>query len=118
VVRNQMWCVLLVISLGCGGVSVTPTAESVDVTGDVTNGAKPVSGVKLNLQVTDTGLPAVIDVVDGKFTAKVTPGKYTYYFTPGKSANAFKSIPEKYHAGSLDRQIEIGSGTKLTLSLD
>ncbi len=110
-------CVLLALVVGCGG-SVTPTSEPVDISGEVKASGKPVSGVKLNLQPTGDGLPAVIDVTDGKFTVKAIPGKYTYFISAGKDAAALKSIPQKYLEGSLDRQHDVASGTVLTLSLD
>ncbi len=116
--RSLWCCVLLTMCLGCGGISVTPTPEAVTISGEVTQDSKPVNDVKLNLQVTGDGLPAVIDVVDGKFTAEVVPGKYTFFITPGKSANSFKAIPEEYRAGSLDREYEVSEGTELILALD
>jgi hypothetical protein len=110
-------CVLLTLAVGCGA-SVTPTSQPVDISGEVKASGKPVSGVKLNLQPTGDGLPAVIDVQDGKFTAQVIPGKYTYFISAGKDAAALKKINEKYQSGSADRQYDVGSGTQLTLALD
>ncbi len=115
----RILCAVLVLaSLGCGGVSVAPFSDPVDVTGKVTMSGKPLTDVKLNFQPTGDGLPAVVDVKGGAFTAKLTPGKYTYYMTPGKKEAAFKAIPEKYLAGSMDRQHEIAAGTTLELLLD
>lgn len=110
-------CVLLTLVVGCGA-SVTPTSLPVDISGEIKASGKPVSGVKLNLQPTGDGLPAVIDVKDGKFTAQVIPGKYTYFISAGKDAAALKKIKEKYQSGSADRQYDVASGTQLTLSLD
>jgi hypothetical protein len=103
---------------GCGGVSVTPTPEAVDVSVSVTSGGKPVDDVKFNFQPTDGGLPAVVEVTAGKFTSKVTPGKYTWFISSGKSENSLAAIPAQYFEGSLERQLEIPSGDSIEVKLD
>jgi hypothetical protein len=45
------------------------------------------------------------------------PGTYTYYLSEGKSPAALKAIPAKFHAGSMDRQLDVSGGT-LDLRLD
>lgn len=89
-----------------------------EISGTVTIGTKPVNGVNLNLQPTGTGTQAVIAVRKGEFTGTVTPGKYTYYFTENSKTPASHRIPEKYQSGSMDRQITIGAGEKLMLTMD
>jgi hypothetical protein len=97
---------------------VTPTSDPVEISGEIKASGKAVTGVKLNLQPTGDGLPAVIDVNNGKFIAKVIPGKYTYFISPGKDPAAMKGIPGKYKSGAIDRQYDVASGTQLTLALD
>jgi hypothetical protein len=102
---------------GCG--SVPPTEPEVEVMATVSKGGKPVSDVAINFQPTGLGLPKVIDVKEGAFLTTLVPGTYTYYFTAGKDKGAFDSIPQGYRAGSLDRQIEIASGSgSLELQID
>ena len=103
---------------GCGGVSVSPNPEPVDVTFNVTAGGKPVSDVKFNFQPTGDGLPAVVDVKDGSFQWKVTPGKYTWFISPGSKEAAFAAVPAQYHEGALDRQFEISGGESMEFKLD
>lgn len=115
----RILCLAIVLaSMGCGGVSITPNPDPIPVSGKVTVGGKPVTDVKINFQATEIGLPAVADVKDGAFTANIVPGKYTYYFTEGKKPASFKSIPDAYRIGSLDRQKEITDGSALELALD
>jgi hypothetical protein len=92
--------------------------DPVEVSGTVQAGGKSVTDVVLNLQPTGTGGQAVIPVKNGEFRGSVMPGRYTWYFTETKNLTAYRSIPEKYRAGSLDRQIDIAPGAKLTLSMD
>ena len=109
-------CGLLLLS-GCG-VSVTPNPEPVDVSVTVTAGGKPVTDVKFNFQPIGDGLPAVVDLTDGKLQAKVTPGEYTWFVSPGKKENSFAAIPAVYHEGSLDRQLKVNGGDVIELKLD
>ncbi|MCI0376870.1 MAG: hypothetical protein L0215_04640 [Gemmataceae bacterium] len=103
--------------LGCGAHS-GKNPDPVEVEGRVTLKSKPVSGVTLQLQPTGTGTQASLPLKDGTFRGSVTPGKYTYYVSEGSNTAAFQVIPEKYRAGALDRQIHIGAGSKLDLTLD
>ena len=114
----RILCVAFMLtSMGCGS-AVIPTADPILVTGALTQSGKPVTGVKLNLQPTGNGLPAVVDVVDGEFSAEVVPGTYTYYVSPGKKANDFDAIPKDYHSGSMDRQFDVDDGTTLELEIE
>jgi len=108
---------LMLTCVGCGS-AVVPTADRIDLTGELTQDGKPVTGVKLNLQPTGNGLPAVIDVVDGAFNAEVVPGTYTYYVSPGKKAEDFKAIPESFQSGSMERQFDVADGTTLELTIE
>ncbi len=100
---------LLGAIVGCGGVSVTPTAARVAVTGNVTLAGKPLTDVDLNLQPTGDGLPAVLKVKDGKFEAELVPGKYTYFLSQGSGpagAKAIAKVPVTFLQGSADREVE------------
>lgn len=102
---------------GCGyNPGVNP--DAVDVEARVTLAGKSVNDVNLNLQPTGTGTQAVIPVKNGVAKGPVTPGKYTYYLSEGKKAASFASVPEKYRAGLLDRQIEIKSAGSIEFVFD
>jgi hypothetical protein len=109
--------VLLIV--GCGFKDPGKNPDPVEVSGRVTKGGRPVSDVVLNFQSTGEGTQAAMPVKGGDFRGAITPGKYTYYISEvsGKTT-AFAAIPEKYRAGSMDRQIEIESGKPLDLTLD
>jgi len=108
---------LAFVVVGC---STNPGSnpDPVEVRGTVNVSGKKITDVNLNLQPTGTGGQAIIAVKDGEFKGSAIPGKYTYYFTEGKNATAFATVPEKYRAGSLDRQIEVKAGASLALTLD
>ena len=108
-------CALAVF--GCGD-KVGFNAEPVEVSGRVTMKSRPVTGVVLNLQPTSGGAQAALPLKNGGFRGQVVPGRYTYYITEGASAEAFKAIPEKYHLGDKDRQIELAAGSVLNIALD
>jgi hypothetical protein len=111
---------LVVVLLPLVGCKINPgkTSEPVEITGRVTQNGNPVNNVTLNLQPTGKGTQAALPVKNGEIRGSVTPGKYTYYVTESGNPAALKSIPEKYHLGSLDRQVEISSGSTLTITLD
>jgi hypothetical protein len=117
-----MRCAALMLVLllgGCGYRDPGKNPDPVEVSGQVTKGGRPVSDVVLNFQPTGDGTQAAVPLKGGAFHGNITPGKYTYFISEvnGKS-KAFASIPEKYRAGSLDRQIEIEKGQSLDLTLD
>ena len=108
----------LVLVVGC---KMTPgkNSDPVEISGKVTlPGGRVVNDVTLNLQPTGDGAQATLPVKDGNFKGTVTPGKYTYFLSEGKNPAAFEAIPGKYKAGSMDRQVEIASGTTLNLTLE
>jgi hypothetical protein len=109
---------LLALALiGCGSVKQNP--EPVDVSGRVTQGGKPVSDVIFTFQPTGPGsAQATLPVKAGEFRGKVNPGRYTYFISEGRNLAAFKTIPEKYRSGSLERQIDVAEGKDLTITLD
>lgn len=111
---------LLLLLAGCGS-SVTKAPEPIDVTGRVQLSGKPVSEVVFNLQPMIGGNQAAIPLKNGEFKATLTPGVYTYYITEGSSKESrevFKSIPEKYRAGAMDRKIEIAAGGTIEVALE
>lgn len=111
--------VAVFLMVGCGKITPAKNPDMVDVSGTVMMGGKPLSGVILNLQPTGTGTQAAFAVSDGKFKGSATPGKYTYYISePGGKENILPSIPKKYHAGAMDRQVDVSSGSTLTITLD
>jgi hypothetical protein len=107
--RSFCCFMLLGVIVGCGGVSVTPTAARVAVTGNVTLAGKPLTDVDLNLQPTGDGLPAVLKVKDGKFEAELVPGKYTFFLTQTSGpagAKSFAKVPANCQIGAADREVE------------
>ena len=109
---------IVLFGLGCGGVNVGQVADPVGITGQITMEDLPLSGVRLNLQPTGDGMPTGMDVTGGKFEGDVVPGKYTYFLSAGKDAAAFKKVPEEYHSGAMDREIEVAAGATLDLIID
>ena len=109
------WLVLVIV--GCGP-SARPMPDAVEVSGSVNLAGAPVSDVILNLQPTGGGLPAVIEVKEGSFTAELTPGRYAYFFTEGKVPAAFKAIPTDYREASLEREQLVVSGQSTELIIE
>jgi len=110
----------LCIMCGCSG-KVTPRVNPapIEVSGTVTIAGKPVNDVVINFQPTGPGsLPALLTVKDGKFQGHANPGRYTYFVTPGQSKEAFKSVPEKYRAGAMDRQFSVAPENAIDFKLD
>lgn len=109
------------VTLGCGGVSVTPNPAPVAISGSVTLGGKPISDICINFQPTVDGLPAVVTVKDGKLEAEITPGTYTYFVTKASTPTGEKSlarIPAGYLQGSMDRQFDVNEGGPLEFSMN
>ena len=106
---------------GCGDSGTAPNPEPTAVTGTVLQNGQPVSAVVLNFQPTGPGaLPAAIPLKEGKFDAQISPGRYTWYVSEGADADskkAFAAISEEFHAGSLDRQIDVKPATALQLEV-
>lgn len=115
--RKVLLSVLCLAVVGCG-VSTTPTADFVPVSGKVTHAGAPVASANLNFQPTGRGTQKIVAVVDGKFETEMTPGRYTYFITAGSSPEAVANIPPKYAAGDIERQVDIDDGTELEIELD
>jgi len=115
--RKMLPAIGLLLLIGCG-VNPGQTDEPVDISGRVTHKGDLVNDVTLNLQPTGKGTPAFFPLKNGEFQGKATPGRYTWYISEGAKPGAFKSVPEPYRAGSLDRQIETDEGIKLDLTLE
>lgn len=108
--RSGLLLILLSAAVGCGGVTATPFSEPVSVTGNVQMAGKPATDIAINFQPTGDGLPAVVQVKDGKFEAQVTPGKYTWYVSKASSKTGDKSlskVPATFQQGSMDREFEV-----------
>ena len=115
----RIWFILLSATvIGCSGASIDDHTKPVDLTANVLRAGKPVSDVVFNLQPTGPGLPVAVPVVNGSFQFAVTPGTYTWYITPGASPRDFQAIPVGFHAGSMDRQIEVTEATSMDFNLD
>ena len=101
-----MFALFMLLPLGC---SVNPgkNPDPVDVEGNVSIAGKALSTGTLSLQPTAKGSQAALVVTNGKVRGTITPGKYTYYITAAATEAELEAIPEKYRAGSMDRQIEI-----------
>lgn len=110
----------LLLVLGLIGCSVNPgrNPDPVEIEGNVTLAGKKVNNVVLKLLVTGKGLPADIQVKDGKYKHAVTPGKYAYFLSEGSDAAAFAAVPEKYRDSSTERQIEIKSAGTVDIVFD
>lgn len=109
---------LIVLLCGCGGINPGINPDPVEVTGKVTSGGRPVNDVTLVFHAIKGGVQASVLVRQGQFTRAVVPGTYTYYFTKGASPAGLTSVPEKYRAGDMERQLQITNGCTLDLLLN
>lgn len=113
---RKLFLLLALVPLGCG-VRVVENPEPVSLSGRVTVGGKPITGVMLNLQTTGKGLPAIIPVIEGAFEAKVTPGRYAYFITRGPLAESYELIPNEFREATLDRQFDMAAGKTLDVEM-
>ncbi|MFM7058675.1 MAG: hypothetical protein ACKO2P_17310 [Planctomycetota bacterium] len=110
---------LLLLFTGCqSSLDLGTNPEPVDITGTVSKGDAPITGLRLNLQPLESGLPATIDIKDGKVSARVTPGTYTWYLSGDEKDLVAKGIPEGFLAGSMERTVEIKGGDQLNLKVE
>lgn len=116
--RMFVLTMLVLASVGCGGVDPGTNPVPRATFFSVTIGGKPANDIKFNLQPVGNGLPAAIEIKDGEAEFETTPGEYTYFISAGKSEATFKQVPEKYHAGSMDRKFTVEGGEKLEFKLD
>ena len=116
------FCLLvgLAFIVGCGGVTVVPNPDPVEVTFSVTAGGKPVNDVSLTLLAVGDkgGAQAQGSVAQGKAKLSVFPGNYTYFVSEGKNPAAFSAIPAKYYTGAMDRTVEVKEAGTIDLKLD
>ena len=108
--RSGLLLILLAAAVGCGGITPTTFSEPVSVTGNVQMAGKPATDIAINFQPTGDGLPAVVQVKDGKFEAQITPGKYTWFVSKASSKTGEKTlskVPAAFQQGSMDRQFEV-----------
>ena len=116
--RKCIPLIVVVILASCSGVRSGKNPDQIEIAGKVTRDRKPITDVTITLQAIKGGTQATYSVKNGEFKGTATPGRYTYFFTEGSNPTAFVLIPEKYHSGSMDRQIDIDSGTNLMIVLD
>ena len=112
---------MFLVLFGLAGCTINPSknADPITVTGTVSQDGKPVSDVVIQFQATGAGAQASMPVKNGEFTGSIIPGKYTYYFTESSAKPAgFRSIPEGFRSGSMDRQIEIKDGSRITIDIN
>lgn len=108
---------VLVLS-GCGETDPGTNPAPKLTTFSVTMSGQPVDDVRLNLQPIAAGLPAVVEIKEGRGEFDVTPGEYTYFVSAGKSDASFSKVPEKYREGAMDRTVKVAGGEQLELKLD
>ncbi len=105
--------------VGCGGAVDPGTNPAAKLTTlSVTMNNQPLDDVRLNLQPIGAGLPAVIEIKNGRGEFEVTPGEYTYFISAGKTDASFKTVPEKYYEGAMDRTVKVVGGEQLEFKLD
>lgn len=108
---------LLVLAAGC--YKPGRNAEPVEISGQVSLGAKPLHGVMINFQpVVKGGAEAAFPVDRGSFRGPVIPGKYTYFVSAGSAKEALDGVPEKFLRGALDRTVDIEPGKQLDIRLN
>jgi hypothetical protein len=99
-------------------VTVVPNADPVEVTFNVSRGGKPVDDLQLNLQTVAAGAGAFGSIKNGVTKITVFPGSYTYYVSEGSNEKSLAAVPESYHAGSMDRLLEIVDNSPIEIKLD
>ncbi len=113
------FALMLLLFTGCqSSLDLGTNPDPVDITGSVSKGSDPITGLRLNLQPLEAGLPATIDIKDGKISASVTPGKYTWFLSGDEKDIVAKGIPEAFLAGSMERTVEITTGATLDLKVE
>jgi hypothetical protein len=112
--------VLLALTVSGCAYNVPPMGDAVSVSGKVTSGGAPVSGVVLMLQPLEDGHPAPCKLgAEGTFEAKLVPGKYAYFVQKDADDAALAKVNAKYHAADLGRTVAVKAGqTSLDLVLD
>jgi hypothetical protein len=112
--------VLLAFAVSGCAYNVPPMGDPVSVSGKVTSGGAPVSGVVLMLQPLEDGHPAPCKLgAEGTFEAKLVPGKYAYFVQKDADDAALAKVNAKYHAADLGRTVAVKAGqTSLDLVLD
>lgn len=116
--RSSILALFLFASMfvGCG-VTVTPNPDPIEVTFNVTSGGKALDGVTLNLQTVAAGAGAFGEVKSGVAKITVFPGSYTYYFSASDDKK-LDAVPSAYHAGAMDRLLEIKDASPIELKID
>ncbi len=104
---------------GCA-YNVPPMGDPVSVSGKVTSGGAPVSGVVLMFQPLENGHPAPCKLgADGAFEARLVPGKYAYFVQKDADGAALAKVNAKYQEADLGRTVTVKAGqTSLDLVLD
>jgi hypothetical protein len=110
----QCTVALLVFVSGCGYDVPKPGTE-VQIEGKVVAGnLQSFTGMTIFLQATGgEARQAQFQLSEaGKFKGTVIAGKYTYFLgtKAGGTDTLIPGIPEKFQKGSLDRQVDIGTG--------
>ena len=116
-IRN-LFAITVLFFAGCGSTDPGTNPAPQLTLLEISMGGQPVNDVKFNFQPVGSGLPAVVEIKDGKGEFEVTPGEYTYFISAGKSDATLKKVPEKYHTGALDRKFEVKGGELLEFKLD
>ncbi len=127
--RRLSAAVLVVLAglAGCGQSTPTPGVQG-EVSGTVTTSGKPVKDLAVYFHPTGgAAQPTALKIgADGTFSGSVVAGKYSWYLVApadakpadqAKAATALKTIPAAYLEASMDRQIDVAGGTKLTLEV-
>lgn len=117
-ISRVLFLTTAVFFAGCGGPTIVPNPDPVEITFNVKRSGAPVTDLTLNLQPIAEGGQSMGPIENGVAKLSVVPGTYTYYVTQGKSEATLNAIPEAFRGGAMDRKLEISSGSTIDIALD
>ena len=112
---------MLVVGIGCSP-GVKLKAPPVNISGNVTQGSRPVGGVAIVFQPLDDGHVREIPVrKDGTFSGELVSGEYAYYVTKPAGLVVAQPAPKlspKYYQADMSRTVTVEPDKLLAIALD
>lgn len=112
--------VFIVSLLGCGS-QVRIREAPVNVSGKVSQGGQPVSGVVMVFHPLGDGHVRELPVrKDGTFNGELVSGEYAYYVAKPAvpTVQPPRNLAPKYYQADMSRTVAVESGTQLAIALD
>jgi hypothetical protein len=119
--RTLFALALIAALLGCSS-EVRLKGAPVSMSGKVTHGGQPASGVVMVFQPLGDGHVRELPVrKDGTFNGELVSGEYAYYVAkttvPG-AAQTLSKLPPKYFEADLSRTVTVEPGIELAIALE